>query len=67
VAYGRVHDMTVLEQVGNNMARNETSGPRYADATHCGNKSTICCNRGCLRRLGSSKKSGIGALYRKRS
>jgi hypothetical protein len=34
VAYGRVHDMTVLEQVGNNMARNETSGPRYADATH---------------------------------
>jgi hypothetical protein len=57
VAYGRVDDMAVLEQVDNDVARNETSGSRYADATHCGNKSTICCNCGYLRRFGSSKNS----------
>jgi hypothetical protein len=34
VAYGRVHDMAVVEQVDNDVARNETSRSRYADATH---------------------------------
>jgi hypothetical protein len=31
--------MVVVEQVGNDVARNETSRPRYADATHSGHKS----------------------------
>jgi hypothetical protein len=52
VAYGCVDYMVVVEQVGNDVARNETSGSRYADATHNGHK---------------SKNSGISALYRKRS
>ena len=50
VAYGRVDDMALVEQVDNDVARNETSGSGYADATQNGTK---------------SKNSGIGALYRK--
>jgi hypothetical protein len=42
--------MAVVEQIGNDVARNETGGSGYADATHNGNK---------------SKNSGIGALYRR--
>jgi hypothetical protein len=37
-----VDGMAVVEQVDNDVARNETRCSRYADATHCGGKSTIC-------------------------
>ncbi len=67
VAYGRVDGMAVVEQVDNDVARNEPCCSGYADATHSGSESTICWNRAYLRRFSSSRNSGIGALYRKSS